>query len=784
MNDKKALLSLLLLTCLSYAFAQEKKIEGFIFTDQKEPAELALVALHTDSITTQPDAVTYSDKKGYYQINITSAPSKKYLLEVRYIGYKATTAEFYLDSIKGSLRHDFDLITTSESSKLKEVVVTSKRRMGIDKKSYHFSREQKQRVQNSLDLALTLPQVKAEAGTGKITSATGESAPIILINGHYASHEELRSIPPSKIIRMDYFDIAPERYNTRGNVIDIITKPLDDGHHAGSELFLSPFVRDGAARLYYNYNIGAHQIKLFSHNFIRHTALGKREEQETQYTTFQQYKYESEGIVHTRLRSNLLKASYTYKQPNKQYLEISFSSSIEKSDNPHSYNAFLQVGNQKQQRIGEVANGGFVFTPIVNIYYDRTLSNSGNRLFSNIVYTHNQARTEYNLKESNPLTNTLSLEEYLKGKTSKNSLIGQIEYLHPLRKGWLYIGSLAMYSHALFRIDGISSGYLEDKQHQFRDRLYLTWEGSSGNFFYRITPAVNVHYTSAHKGLELSQTRWNFNPRLLLGYNLPKHHRLRWEVETANLIPELGQTTEAIRQVREDLFYRNNPKLQNSYATTSRIYHTWSHPYIELSNTLAYNYTSKDWILSIEKTELKGRPVIIQQQVNALYSQYATLKSAVSIKPFKNESLMIRLYAHPRYQQFRFTQKQQISLFSIPAGASITYQTNNWGVQGDVDLPHQRLHSYFTSFSGWSSSLSAFWSKNNWNIRVALENLFVPETSQTINHPFLHLQEKTNAFLRDNRWKVSLFVAYYFSVGKGYSADRFLENEDTDRGTI
>ena len=74
--------------------------------------------------------------------------------------------------------------------------------------------------------------------------------------------------------------------------------------------------------------------------------------------------------------------------------------------------------------------------------------------------------------------------------------------------------------------------------------------------------------------------RWSFNPRLLVGYQLPKNHRLRWEVETANQIPELGETTEAMRQVREGLFVRNNPKLENCYAGTTRLYHSWSHPYI------------------------------------------------------------------------------------------------------------------------------------------------------------------------------------------------------------
>ena len=38
--------------------------------------------------------------------------------------------------------------------------------------------------------------------------------------------------------------------------------------------------------------------------------------------------------------------------------------------------------------------------------------------------------------------------------------------------------------------------------------------------------------------------------------------------------------------------------------------------------------------------------------------------------------------------------------------------------------------------------------------------------------------------LRDNRWKASLSLTYYFSVGKSFRGERFLENEDSDRGAI
>jgi hypothetical protein len=94
------------------------------------------------------------------------------------------------------------------------------------------------------------------------------------------------------------------------------------------------------------------------------------------------------------------------------------------------------------------------------------------------------------------------------------------------------------------------------------------------------------------------------------------------------------------------------------------------------------------------------------------------------------------------------------------------------------------LYSYVTSSSGWYSALSGFWGKGSWNFRIALENLFAPEESQTLNHSFLNLHEHTHSVLRDNLWKASISVSYYFSVGKNHQGTRHLENEDNDRGAI
>lgn len=72
-----------------------------------------------------------------------------------------------------------------------------------------------------------------------------------------------------------------------------------------------------------------------------------------------------------------------------------------------------------------------------------------------------------------------------------------------------------------------------------------------------------------------------------------------------------------------------------------------------------------------------------------------------------------------------------------------------------------------------------------YNPYVELSNtLAYNYVSDTVNHSFLCLQEYTSSTHRDNLWKASLSISYYFSVGKDYEGTRFLENEDSDRGGL
>lgn len=766
---------LLLISTLSVC-AQSFRLHGFVALGPKDPGEFALVALYsrTDSVH---KTVTYTDKAGYYSFAVKP---DVYNVEVRYVGCEPSHKSVTVDSLHPVVRLDFVL---KPSGQLDEVVVLGKRSEGVDKKSYEFDAVTKKAAHNLLDVVLTLPQIKADARTGNIISASGDAAPIILINGRYGTNEELRSIPPGKIIRVDYYDIAPERYNTRGSVMDVITKPLDEGHHAGIGLSVAPIATDARADLFYSYNQGNHQVKIFSKGFLRHTRKGREENSDLQYNAGHLYAFQTQSVSQIRYKDGTFAGVYSFKQPEKRYFELSVTTSYEKDNNPNEYDISYSDGSQTTTRKGWKKESTSIFTPVIDLYYERRL-HGGNRFFANMVYTYNNTHNDLQYEEKDGDLLHVLLEDQLANRTRKHSIIGQLEYAHPFKSSWLYVGTQLMYSKADFSLQSLISGNVDDTQKQFRNRIYLTWEGSLNKFFYRISPRFYLHYASAHLGLDKSQTRIYFSPKVLVGWRLPKGQRLRMELETENLIPDLGRTTQAISLTREGLYRKSNPQLENSYLATASIYHDWSNKYLDISNKLIYSYANKSWILSFREDTVKGLPAIVVQDANSKYSETLNLHSSVSVKPFGDNSLQLRFFVKPRYQHYKLSNDRHISLFSIPSGGSVSYEHGNWGIQGDVDFPYKDLRDFFSSTSNWYSALTAFWNKGPWSIRLSLENLFIAEKSTNKNHSFILLKENGNSTMKDNFWKVGFSVNYYFSIGKEYKGSRNLNNEDSDKGSL
>jgi hypothetical protein len=78
-----------------------------------------------------------------------------------------------------------------------------------------------------------------------------------LINGIEASDNQIKSIAPTNVVRVEYFDIPPTRFVTRADtVVNIVTRNPEKGYSYGADItsaFITGFVNGSA---YGNYTKG------------------------------------------------------------------------------------------------------------------------------------------------------------------------------------------------------------------------------------------------------------------------------------------------------------------------------------------------------------------------------------------------------------------------------------------------------------------------------------------------------------------------------------------------
>jgi hypothetical protein len=153
---------------------------------------------------------------------------------------------------------------------------------------------------------------------------------LILVNGATVTDNELKMLPPDKVLRVEYYDFPPARYAGVGSVVNIITRSLDNGYGGGVDLshaFTTGFANDNA---YFAYNKGRNQLsfeyalnyrdyrKRESNDLYRYSL--KNEVRESQYFRKDKFGY----------ATNTLGLKYTNQMIDRYIFQIAFKPNFEK----------------------------------------------------------------------------------------------------------------------------------------------------------------------------------------------------------------------------------------------------------------------------------------------------------------------------------------------------------------------------------------------------------------------------------------------------------------------
>ncbi len=99
----------------------------------------------------------------------------------------------------------------------------------VDRTTHFFSVEEVRNARNARDLVATVPNLLIDKQSNTLATLSGKKI-LILINGVKSTDADLQLIPPSKIKKVDCYDVPPVRYMDMADVVlNIVTLRLDTG---------------------------------------------------------------------------------------------------------------------------------------------------------------------------------------------------------------------------------------------------------------------------------------------------------------------------------------------------------------------------------------------------------------------------------------------------------------------------------------------------------------------------------------------------------------------------
>src|ERR1700750_1785649 len=118
-----------------------------------------------------------------------------------------------------------DTVSQSDTKEIQEVILKAQRKKQFaDKAVYTFDKEALEKARYAKDLLRTLPELQLDPISNTLKSIKGGTT-LFLINGIEATDMQIRSVQPSEVIKVEYYDIPPARWASRADtVINLLTR--------------------------------------------------------------------------------------------------------------------------------------------------------------------------------------------------------------------------------------------------------------------------------------------------------------------------------------------------------------------------------------------------------------------------------------------------------------------------------------------------------------------------------------------------------------------------------
>ncbi|WFB70080.1 outer membrane beta-barrel protein [Chryseobacterium sp. WX] len=671
-----------------------------------------------------------------------------------------------------------DTVDAVAIREIQEVILKSQRKKQFaDKAVYTFDKEALEKARYAKDLLRTLPELQLDPVANTITSTKGGTT-LFLINGIEATDMQIRSIAPSEVVKVEYYDIPPARWATRADtVVNILTRSTETGYVFGADVStaLNTGFVNGSA--YADYTKG-------KNNFGLEYSLNLRDYNDRRVNSI--YDYQLNGKHYRSDENRKDHFGYTFQNIALRYTRlVADDYAFQAKLNMDVFNRFSKgVGqsvftedNLKEEHNMFKNNGSDYVIPKLDLYYSKKIGEK-DELSINVVGSHYTANTTETAREWIVGSGLSVYDNDMVLKAKQTSLVGELAHAHDFTAGKLSSGYRISRSSISNDLNNLA-GYSQYSVSYLEQYFYTEFAGKADKLSYRIGAGLtNIHNKSAENTFD----EWTFTPKVILAYQIKNNQNVRFTASYNPVSPWSNALSSNVVQLAPNIVQRGNPFLKSQQIFSNNLTYSFNNKYFDFNAGLFYRYTNR--VINqyyVQDEALNGYALTYENGKNG---QRYGVQLTGSYKPFGSSLLVIKAVITPTSETVRTSKGALIKNNYLGNYFSLSSEYKSFSVQYQFNIPVYSLNGAFLNTNENQNNIFVSYKHKNWTFSTGMYWIGMPSEYKTKSLPESLVDYKIHTQIMNNKSMFVLGLSYDFSKGKKTEIQRKLNNETAPAATF
>lgn len=671
-----------------------------------------------------------------------------------------------------------DTLSYSGTKELQEIIVKAQRKKQFaDKAVYTFDKEALEKARYAKDLLGTLPELHLDPVSNTIMSTKGGTT-LFLINGVEATDMQIRSVAPSEVIKVEYYDIPPARWATRADtVVNILTRSTETGYVFGAEgtsALNTGFVNASA---YANYTKGKNDIGLEYSIYLRDYTDRRVNSIYDYQLEDQHYRSNEDRKDHFGYTFQTVALRYTRLVPDDYAFQAKLNMNIFSRFSKGTGQSIFTVDNATEEHAMFKNNGSDYVIPKLDLYYSKKIGTK-DEISINVVGSDYTTYTSETAKEWVTGTGLSVYDNDMVLKAKQTSFVGELAHTHDFVAGKLSSGYRISNSSISNDLNNLS-GYSRYKVNYLEQYLYSEFAGKIDKFSYRIGVGLtNIHNKSAENTFD----EWSFTPKVVLAYQLKNNQSLRFTSSYKPISPMSGALSSNVVQLAPNIVQKGNPFLKSQQKWTNSLMYSLNNKYFDFNLNVSYSYTNRVINQYYVLDDTFGGYALTYE--NGQYSQQFGAFISGSYKPFGNNLLIIKANLAPTYEMIKTSTGAVIKNDYLANYFVLSSEYKNFSAQYQFNIPTYSLSGAFLNTNENQNNIFISYKHKSLTFSTGMYWIGMPSEYKTKSLPESLVDYKIHTQIMNNKSMFVLGLSYDFSKGKKTEIQKKLNNDTAPAATF